>query len=216
MLKIDFEKDLPDFRLRIDFELHNQICVLWGHSGAGKTTALECLAGLRKPDQGEIVLHEQILFSSTAGVNLPARLRHIGYLFQDHNLFPHLTVEQNIQYGIPKKVGNGPKSDPRQLMEQFGIEHLTGRYPHEISGGERQRAALIRALVTEPRLLLLDEPFSSLDRKAHINLRNIIRYLHQQWNIPVIIVSHDQEDAEVLGQTVISLDRGAQIASNWA
>ena len=158
MLTVNIEKDLADFRLRIAFELDNRILVLWGPSGAGKTTTLECLAGLRKPDRGEIMLQEQVLYSSSARLDLPARLRHIGYLFQDHNLFPHMTVEQNIKYGIPKIQGKQRTANHRELMEQFGIQHLGGRYPHQISGGERQRAALIRALVTEPRLLLLDEP----------------------------------------------------------
>jgi molybdate transport system ATP-binding protein len=213
MLTVNIEKDLADFRLRIAFELDNRILVLWGPSGAGKTTTLECLAGLRKPDRGEIMLQEQVLYSSSARLDLPARLRHIGYLFQDHNLFPHMTVEQNIKYGIPKIQGKQRTANHRELMEQFGIQHLGGRYPHQISGGERQRAALIRALVTEPRLLLLDEPFSSLDQQAHVSLRDTIRELHAQWNIPVIVVTHDQGDAEQLGHTVITLDRGAQIAA---
>lgn len=211
MLTVDITKKLPDFRLSIAFQLDNQIGVLWGQSGAGKTTILECLAGLRKPDQGEIILEEKVLYSSTAGCNLPARLRNIGYLFQDHNLFPHLTVEQNIRYGIPHQRGSGHHADYRHLMKQFGIEQLERRYPHQISGGERQRVALIRALVTEPKLLLLDEPFSSLDKKAHISLREIIKKLHAQWNIPVIVVTHDQEDAEVLGQKIIAIDQGVQI-----
>lgn len=213
MLTVNIEKDLADFRLRIAFELDNRILVLWGPSGAGKTTTLECLAGLRKPDRGEIMLQEQVLYSSSARLDLPARLRHIGYLFQDHNLFPHMTVEQNIKYGIPKIQGKQRTANHRELMEQFGIQHLGGRYPHQISGGERQRAALIRALVTEPRLLLLDEPFSSLDQQAHVSLRDTIRELHAQWNIPVIVVTHDQGDAELLGHTVITLNQGVQITA---
>lgn len=212
MLTVSIEKELADFQLKVCFEVTDQILVLWGPSGSGKTTTLECLAGLRKPDRGEVILQDQVLYSSSSKVNLPARLRKIGYLFQDHNLFPHMTVEQNIKYGMPGIQDQVHPINHCRLMEQFGIERLGQRYPYQISGGERQRAALIRALVMQPRLLLLDEPFSSLDQQAHFSLREAIKQLHAQWNIPVILVTHDKGDAQVLGHTVIALNQGKQIA----
>jgi molybdate transport system ATP-binding protein len=214
LLTVSIEKKMGDFNLKVCFEVADQILVLWGPSGSGKTTTLECLAGLKKPDRGEIKLLGEVLFSTCARVDLPARSRQIGYLFQDHNLFPHMTVDQNIKYGMPRKQGIMPPLNHYRLMEQFGIEHLGQRYPYQISGGEQQRAALIRALVTQPRLLLLDEPFSSLDQQAHFSLREVIKKLHAQWHIPVILVTHDKGDAQVLGDKVIALDHGKQITTD--
>jgi molybdate transport system ATP-binding protein len=210
MLDVVINKKLYYYNLNIDFKLFkHQILVLWGPSGSGKTTVLECLAGLRTPDDGYIELDNKVLYSNRT--NLPARERQIGYLFQDYALFPHMTIEQNIIYGLKCHKKNPAANDVvdyRRLLETFGLLHLIDRYPDQLSGGEKQRVAMIRALVIKPKLLLLDEPFSALDHDSKIILRKEIMNLHQEWQIPMIIVTHDKEDAKLLGDVIISLKQG--------
>lgn len=215
MLQASINKKLAYYDLDVDFKVdNNQILVLWGQSGAGKTTILECLAGLRNPTAGKIELNEKVLYSSKSSTNIPARERRIGYLFQDYALFPHMTVEQNVLYGLKscKKVKQENRGlDYKELLESFGILHLIHRFPGQLSGGEQQRVALVRALVLEPHLLLLDEPFSALDRQSKHRLREEIISLHQNWQIPMILVTHDEEDAAALGDIIISLQEGKVI-----
>jgi len=210
MLNAKFTKNLWHFTLDVELKAENQILVLWGPSGAGKTTVLQCLAGLIKPSAGFINLNERTLFSSREKVNLPARLRNVGYLFQDYALFPHLSVKNNVMYGLKGKRGKEKSFslDPVALLNAFGVGHLVNRYPGQLSGGEKQRVALARALAVQPQLLLLDEPFSALDRDARINLRRELKELHRQWRIPFVLVTHDEDDASILGDMVISLEKG--------
>lgn len=217
MLEARIHKKLWHFTLDLEFTVGNdEILVLWGPSGAGKTTTLECLAGLRNPGQGCIRLDGQLLYSDGEKVNLPARLRSIGYLFQDYALFPHMTVKQNVCYGLESDKGksNSVPVDYQTLLDSFGILHLLDRYPGQLSGGEQQRVALARALVCRPRLLLLDEPFSSLDRASRSRLRQELLRLHQQWQIPMVLVTHDEEDAELLGHKILPLRAGPDCLDN--
>jgi molybdate transport system ATP-binding protein len=215
MLKVSIAKQLPYFHLNVEFQVDkNQILVLWGSSGAGKTTVLECIAGLRTPDAGRIELNQIPIYSKGERINLPARSRKIGYLFQDYALFPHMTVEKNVSYGLKDVKGEkSPKKqvDYRELLDSFGLLHLINRFPGQLSGGEKQRVALVRALVVQPHLLLLDEPFSALDRNSRSKLRQEIMDLHQEWQIPMIVVSHDEEDAALLGDVIISLGKGQML-----
>lgn len=210
MLEACFSKKLWHFPLDFQLKIKNQIVVLWGPSGAGKTTVLQCLAGLRKPTEGYISLNNRLLYSSNEKVDLATRFRNIGYLFQDYALFPHMTVKQNVLYGLRarKSSGAGLKQDLFQLLDSFGIEHLLDRYPRQLSGGEQQRVALARALAMRPQLLLLDEPLSALDKNTQINLRRELKELHTKWQIPFILVTHDEGDASVLGDIIISLENG--------
>lgn len=185
MLEACINKKLWHFTLDLHLEAKNQIIVLWGPSGSGKTTVLDCLAGLRKPTEGYIRLNDQTLFSSSEKVDLPTRFRNVGYLFQV------------------------------KLLDFFGVEHLIDRYPRQLSGGEEQRVALARALVVRPKLLLLDEPLSALDKSNRINLRRKLKELHAQWQIPFILVTHDEEDASTLGDIVISLEKGCFRKVDW-
>lgn len=184
--------------------------VLWGPSGAGKTTVLQCLAGLQSPSSGLIKLNGRVLYSSGPKTDVPTRLRNVGYLFQDYALFPHMTVRDNVLYGV--KCGRqsdwGTTKGLAELLNSFGVGHLTHRYPRQLSGGERQRVALARALAAKPQLLLLDEPFSALDRKTKISLRKELKRIHQNWKIPFILVTHDEEDAGFLGEKTILLENG--------
>jgi molybdate transport system ATP-binding protein len=211
MLKASIQRKLWHFDLNVSFQVEvGQILVLWGPSGAGKTTILECLAGLCTPNSGEIELNGRMLFSSQQKVNLPSRQRGIGYLFQNYALFPHMTVEDNVRFGLKAQRLSHRKQKVvyQDLLDSFGVGHLLKRYPSQLSGGEQQRVALARALVVNPRLLLLDEPFSALDRETKLALRQQIVSLHQQWKIPMILVTHDQEDAQKLGDVFINLNHG--------
>jgi len=216
MLKADFKKKLWHFNLEIIFEVfEGQVLVLWGPSGAGKTTVLECLAGLRHPDEGQISLNGNLLFSNNDGINLPSRKRRIGYLFQNYALFPHMTVGENIDFG--RRYQTDKDSSylrwREDLMEAFGIGHLIDRYSYQLSGGEKQRVALARAMAVRPDLLLLDEPFSSLDRETKLDLRHELNAVKKAWNIPIVLVTHDREDADALGDSIITIDRGQIIQS---
>jgi len=209
MLRVSIRKELVFFNLEVDFQVDsNQILVLWGPSGAGKTTVLECIAGLKSPSAGSIELDGRFLFSSEFNVNIPARNRRIGYLFQDYALFPHMTVKQNVVYGLCNHKSATQKEQPldfKAVLDSFGVLHLIDRYPGQLSGGEKQRVALARALVPQPQLLLLDEPFSALDYQSKKTLRQEVLRLKRDWRIPMVIVTHDEEDAGLLGDVTISL-----------
>lgn len=214
MLIAKLTKKLWHFTLDIELELDNRILVLWGHSGAGKTTFLQCLAGLCKPSFGSILLNDRILYSSVYRVNVSTRLRNIGYLFQDYALFPHMTVKQNVMYGLtnhrhPQRVLR--PINPLELLDSFGVGHLLERYPSQLSGGEKQRVALARALVVQPELLLLDEPFSALDKQSKIKLRQELKDIHTLWQIPFILVTHDEEDAGFLGDKILTIKKGVPV-----
>ncbi len=207
MLKVDIRRQLAHFELDVAFETENEIIVLAGASGAGKTSILQAVAGLSHPDSGTITLNGRKYFGST-GRPVPARLRNIGYLFQDYALFPHMTVERNIYYGVKKErlAAAGPIVD--QLLEVLGIGHLLCNYPHQISGGEKQRVALARALAMEPELLLLDEPLSALDEETREECQDELLRLHDLWQIPFLIVTHSKSEADKLGDRVLRLKKG--------
>ena len=211
MFKANFRKKLPTFELDVDISLSHGILALVGPSGAGKTTILQCVAGLQTPSWGEINIHGKTVFSSVLGADIPIRNRRIGYLFQDYALFPHMTVEKNVMYGKPKKGSYPDKAlTASNVLELLKIEHLRNRYPNQISGGEKQRVALARALMTEPELLLLDEPLSALDHDTRSALQQELLKLQAQWKIPFILVTHDVQEAEMLGDQIIKLDHGQQ------
>lgn len=214
MLKASIQKKLWHFDLDVTYQVEvGQVLILWGPSGSGKTTILECIAGLRTPDSGEIELNGRMLFNSQERINVPSRQRGIGYLFQNYALFPHMTVEENVRFGLQAQRISPKKQKVlyQDLLDSFGVGHLLKRYPSQLSGGEKQRVALARALVVNPQLLLLDEPFSALDRETKLSLRQQLVSLHQQWKSPMILVTHDQEDAEELGDIFINLHYGQVI-----
>ena len=210
MLEARIIKDLWHFKLNISLKVKNKILVLQGPSGAGKSTVLHCLAGLLSPSAGYIKMNGRTLYSSEEKINIAARFRNTAYLFQDYALFPHMTVKQNVTYGLKckGKTRKGFVLEPIELLNSFGVGHLVERYPYQLSGGEKQRVALARALAVQPEFLLLDEPFSALDKGSKIKLRQEIKKLHRQWNIPFILVTHDEEDANYLGEAIISIEKG--------
>lgn len=207
-LEAHFIAQRGHFKIEMSLHVEREILVLCGPSGSGKTTVLHCLSGLLMPVSGFIELNGRVLFSEKDKINIPPRERNIGYVFQDYALFPHLTVKQNVTYGL-KKHSNHRSSllDPLELLHSFGIAHLAERYPGHISGGEKQRVALARSLASQPELLLLDEPLCALDKDIRSTLRFELKKIHCEWQIPFVLVTHDEEDAAVLSDTKISLDR---------
>lgn len=209
MLSVRARKRLPDFDLELDFQLGDEILVLFGPSGAGKTTTLRLIAGLDRPDVGEISLAGRPLFSSAGCVDLPPRDRRCGFVFQHLALFPHLSVRRNVRYGVREHT---PEAEARleRLLSAFRIAHLADRLPAELSGGERQRVALARALMTEPHVLLLDEPFSAVDYETREALYDELLAAHREWRIPFVLVTHERREAERLGDRVLNLREGKQ------
>jgi len=208
MLTVEIAKQLSHFELRVEFEVKNEVLVLFGPSGSGKTTILNCIAGMTAPDSGRIALRGTIFYEQ-GKKGLPIQKRRVGYLFQDHVLFPHMTVEKNILYGAKEKSIQSRQT--KQIIQVLGIGHLLAQYPHNISGGEKQRVALARALVSEPAVLLLDEPFSSLDHETRMQCHDMLLYLLKMWKIPTILVTHDLEEAQKLGDRIIWLAQGKEV-----
>lgn len=211
MVRVHFQKNLPSFTLEVDFTIENHILALVGPSGAGKTTILQCISGLQTPTWGEIFINNRPVFSSQQNVDVPVRNRRIGYVFQDYALFPHMTIEKNVLYGKPKKEKSSHKAfEVSEVLSLLKIEHLRKRYPHQISGGEKQRVALARALMTEPELMLLDEPLSALDQGTREVLQQELLKVQSHWQIPFILVTHDPLEAEKLGDQILKIDQGVQ------
>ena len=201
-----------EFTLEVDFALSPGVTILFGASGAGKTTLLDCLAGLIRPDSGHIAFANESWFDERLRINIPVRARGIGYVFQDLALFPHLSVEQNVQYGISRLDASERRARTDAVLESFRIAHMRGRKPGEISGGERQRVALARALVTDPRLLLLDEPLAGLDAPTKSKIVDDLRAWNSAHRIPILYVTHDREEVFALGERVLALENGRIIA----
>ncbi|REK62395.1 MAG: ABC transporter [Brevibacillus sp.] len=204
MLYVDMQKRLPDGVLHARFSAKDEIVVLFGPSGAGKTTMLNCVAGLTNPDAGLIRLGDTVFFDSDSKKALPPQQRNVGYLFQDYALFPHMTVEQNIRYGLKK----GTNLRLAELLASVGIDRLLDKYPHQLSGGQKQRVALVRALATEPDILLLDEPLSALDADTRRQCQDELLRLHEMWRIPFLLVTHDLQEAERLGSVILVVQNG--------
>jgi len=203
----------PDrFELAATFAAAPGVTVMVGPSGAGKTTLLRCVAGLCDPDEGRISVAGRVLFDAGLGIRLGPAERRVAFVFQDLALFPHLSVEDNVMYGLRRLDRSERRRRMREILESFQIAHLCGRSPREISGGEQQRVALARSLVTEPSVLLLDEPLSSLDPRTKARIVEDL----QRWNgtrrIPILYVTHDHEEVMAMGDRVIVLEQGRIVA----
>jgi molybdate transport system ATP-binding protein len=201
-----------EFSLEAELEADAGITILFGPSGSGKSTLLNCIAGFIAPDAGRIALDSQVLFDSASGVNIPTRKRSVGYLFQSLALFPHLTVEQNVQYGLVKMPAAIRHQRTAKILKDFRIPHLLARKPNDISGGESQRVALARSLVTDPVVLLLDEPLTALDSATKSEIIDDLRAWNADHGIPILYVTHAVKEAHALGERVVVLDRGRIIA----
>ncbi|MFZ6758644.1 sulfate/molybdate ABC transporter ATP-binding protein [Undibacterium sp. Ji50W] len=208
------------FELDIAFRSDSQRLVILGASGAGKSLLLKAIAGLMTPDSGHIRMGGTTLFESAMHINLAPQLRQLAYLFQDYALFPHLNVAQNIAFGLNKGWRNTPVAIQNEKidywLQAFQLQSLARQLPHELSGGQKQRTALARALISEPRALLLDEPFAALDQSLRVSMRQELDSLQRQLQVPMILITHDAEDAKVLGEEIIHLQDGCIIPGEMA
>jgi len=213
VVSIDIARRLSDsFELRASLRASAGFTMILGPSGSGKTTLLDCIAGLARPDSGRIAIGERVIFDSARGIDLPPASRRIGYLFQSLALFPHLTVERNVEYGIARMPAAERERRVSAILDSFRIGDLRGRRPGEISGGERQRAALARSLVTDPAVMLLDEPLSALDLGTRSKIIEDLRRWNESHRIPILYVTHAPEEAFALGERVVVLEAGRVIA----
>jgi len=200
------------FHLEVAFATDKDFVVLFGPSGAGKSLTLQTIAGLTTPDAGRIAVGERILFDSQQKIRVPARSRNVGYVFQDYALFPHLTVAQNVSFGLkhgwPWYLPQGERLRLEEVLEIFELAPCKACLPRDLSGGQRQRVALARALIRRPSLLLLDEPFSSLDALLRAKMRQELLKIKERFAIPVILITHDPEDVAALAETVVVYEHG--------
>jgi molybdate transport system ATP-binding protein len=210
---VEIVKRLPEFTLEVAWSAGDGVAVLFGPSGAGKTLTLQCLAGLIRPDAGRIVVDDRVLFDSAAGVDLPPQRRRVGYVFQGYALFPHLTVGQNVAFGLRDRPRAERQRRVAEVMERLGLGGLEHRRPGELSGGQRQRVALGRALAIDPALLLLDEPLSALDAPLRRSLRDELRSILSGWGTAAVLVTHDFTEAYQLADRIVIYEGGRVIQS---
>ncbi len=192
-------------RIALDFTSDAQLTALVGPSGIGKTTVLNCIAGLRRPESGRIAVAGEVLFDSASGVNLPPEQRRAGYVFQDARLFPHLRVDANLRYGERLAPVERRWIGHDEVVAFLGIERLLARWPATLSGGETRRVAIGRALLSAPRFLLLDEPFASLDPARGEALMELVERIRDRLAIPILLVSHDRAEVERLAGRVVAM-----------
>jgi molybdate transport system ATP-binding protein/molybdate transport system permease protein len=207
-LEIQIEKKLPEFTLDVSFTAGNAPVSILGPSGAGKTMLLRCIAGLERGSRGRIVLDGRVLLDTERHVQVPARDRRVGMLFQHYALFPHRTVGENIAFGLHNLPGDELARRVTAMLERVHIGGLEGRYPRELSGGEQQRAALARALAVEPEALLLDEPLSALDTHLRNQMETQLQETFATYRRPALLVTHSIEEAYRLGEQMLVLSRG--------
>ncbi len=218
-IDIDIRKTLRagqrSFHLEVRIRAECQRMVIFGPSGAGKSLLLKAIAGLMTPEQGRIRLGDTVFFDVQAGIDLAPQARRVGYLFQDYALFPHLTVRQNIGFGLCRGWRNpGAKRRLEAVdywLDAFQLAHLAHQHPGELSGGQKQRTALARALVASPRALLLDEPFAALDAELRVRMRQELDELQPRLGVPMILITHDPADVQAFGDRVITLREGSVV-----
>jgi len=204
--------DSAGFSLDVDFQAAGGVTVLFGPSGSGKTMSLEAVAGFIRPDEGRILLDDEILFDAGSGVNLPPQTRHCGYVFQNYALFPHMTLRENLAFAASSSRKRWPRLERHrrvnEMLERFHLAEVSGRRPHEVSGGQKQRCSVARALIIEPKLLLLDEPARGLDAPLRAELYEVLRQVRADFHIPILLVTHDLEECFQLGDEMIVLHQG--------
>lgn len=201
------------FTLDLDFRASGGVTVLFGASGAGKTLTLDSIAGFVRPDQGRILLDDQILFDAEAGVHLAPRARHCGYVFQNYALFPHLTLRQNLEFAAERAPRLGRHRKVNEMLERFHLSDVAGRRPYQLSGGQKQRCSIARALIGEPRVLLLDEPGRGLDAPLRAEFYSVLREVREEFKTPMLLVTHDTDECFELSDEMIVLREGRAVQS---
>lgn len=208
VLRVDVFKQLGEFSVDVAFTSEGRVTGLFGSSGAGKTSLVSMIAGLVQPDRGIIAVDSDVLYDGSARIHVPPHRRRIGYVFQDARLFPHLSVAQNLDYGRRMNRLTRDPTEETRITEMLDIGHLLDRRPGGLSGGERQRVALGRALLSQPRLLLLDEPMGALDEERKAEILPYLKRLRDAGDVPMIFVSHDADEMRQLATQVVMLKRG--------
>ncbi len=211
MLSLDIERGLGDFRLAASFAAGEGVTALFGRSGAGKTSVVNAIAGILRPDRGRIAINGETVFDSARGIDVPTPKRRVGYVFQEGRLFPHLSVRQNLNYaGLFSRGMPVPEFD--RVVGLLGLRELLERRPGNLSGGEKQRVAIGRALLSSPRLLLLDEPLASLDAHRKGEVLQYIELIRDEVNVPIVYVSHAVEEVVRIADTVVLMSAGSVLA----
>ena len=208
MLEVRVKRKLPGFTLDVAFSISQEVMAILGPSGSGKTMTLQCIAGLIQPDEGYVYLNGRVLLDTAKGINLPARMRKVGFVFQNYALFPHLTVNQNISYGISYLPAPQIKERVEELLEKMNIQRLGERFPRQLSAGQQQRVAVARALAPEPEVLLLDEPFSALDSLVKERLQLELQALHQFYQGNMLFVTHDLTEGYKFSSRIAVFESG--------
>ncbi|HJQ69767.1 MAG TPA: molybdenum ABC transporter ATP-binding protein [Blastocatellia bacterium] len=201
------------FTLDVAFEAPAGVTILFGASGSGKTTTLKSIAGITRPDHGNISIDDQVLFDSEKRIDIPIRQRRVGYLFQNLALFPHKTALANVEFGMANTARGERRDRALKMMAALRIEHTAGRKPRDISGGEAQRVALARALTYRPRILLLDEPLSAIDEATKLGIIADLKAINRELLLPIIYVTHSREEAIAIGERVIVYEAGRVVGS---
>jgi molybdate transport system ATP-binding protein len=213
-LEVHVKRKQGDFTVDAAFEgVPSGVTALFGSSGAGKTSIVNMVAGLAKPDAGRVVVGGRVLFDANRRINLPAEKRRIGYVFQDGRLFPHLTVKRNLTYGMRRIPLKNRYVDFVQVVDLLGIGHLLKRRPAKLSGGEKQRVAIGRALLTSPAMLLMDEPLASLDADRKNEVLPFITRMSREFSIPILYVTHDMDEIRSLASQIVLLENGRVVRS---
>jgi ABC-type molybdate transport system ATPase subunit len=216
-LSIDARVTRHGHRLEVRLEVPPGITCVLGPSGAGKSTLLGAIAGLVHPGDGRIALGDQVWFDGQKGIDVAVERRRIAYVFQSLALFPHLTAVGNVEYGMPRHVPRHVRdTHAMQLLARVGVSHLAHRRPRTFSGGEAQRVALARALAMQPSVVLLDEPFSALDRPLRVQLATLVRDLVDELGVPLLHVTHSESEAKALADRVVRLEHGKVVAEGLA
>ncbi len=210
-LYVDIEKQFSSFNLKVKFENDSGVLGLLGESGSGKSITLKCISGLITPDKGKIILNDEVLFDSEKKINLSPQMRKTGYLFQNYALFPTMTIRDNIKIGIKDVSEDEKEKLMLSYLEKFNLSGLEDRYPWQLSGGQMQRAALARALITSPDILLLDEPFSALDTQLRNNMEKELISIIKDFNKNVIFVTHDIGEAYRICDEIIVYQNGCSL-----
>jgi molybdate transport system ATP-binding protein len=214
MIQTRLKLSYQGFALEVDLQLPGRgVTALYGHSGSGKTTCLRCIAGLERADQGFIQINDEVWQDSDKKIFVPPHKRALGYVFQEASLFPHLSVLANLEFGLKRIPQQLRRVDMAHATELLGIGHLLDRHPQHLSGGERQRVGIARALLTSPKLLLLDEPLAALDAQRKSEILPYLQRLHDELDIPVLYVSHSQDEVARLADHLVLLSNGKALAS---